>query len=144
MSIRRMTALSLSGVLALAACTSGGGAAHRHRAAAPASSAAASASAAHRRRPAARPTARSRVSWNNYQQPRWAKNDEPNIKKTVEAGGGTYIDADANLSNEQQLTDIDNLIAQGAKVLILLAQDTKAVLPGDPEGQGCGHPGHRL
>ena len=53
------------------------------------------------------------VSWNNYQQPRWAKNDQPNIKTTVEAAGGTYIDADANLSNEQQLTDIDTLIAQG-------------------------------
>ena len=38
------------------------------------------------------------VSWNNFQQPRWAAHDQPNIKKTVEAGGGTYIDADANLS----------------------------------------------
>ena len=56
------------------------------------------------------------VSWNNYQQPPWAKNDQPNIKKTVEDGGGTYIDADANLNNEQQLTDINNLIGQGAKV----------------------------
>src|SRR5436189_2893468 len=70
------------------------------------------------------------VSWNNFQQPRWAAHDQPNIKKTVEAGGGTYIDADANLSNEQQLTDIDTLISKGAKVLILLAQDNKAVLPG--------------
>ena len=84
------------------------------------------------------------MSWNNYQQPRWAKNDQPNIKSTVEAAGGTYIDADANLSNEQQLTDIDTLISKGANVLILLAQDTKAVLPGPPEGQGCRDPGHRL
>ena len=37
------------------------------------------------------------VSWNNFQQPRWAAHDQPNIQKTVEAGGGTYIDADANL-----------------------------------------------
>lgn len=69
------------------------------------------------------------VSWNNFQQPRWAAADQPNIKDTVEAGGGTYIDADANLSNEQQLTDVDNLIAQGANVLILLAQDQNAILP---------------
>ena len=78
------------------------------------------------------------VSWNNYQQPRWAKNDQPNIKKTVEDGGGKYIDADANLSNEQQLTDINNLIGQGAKVLILLGQDTKAVLPGVQAAKDAG------
>ena len=46
------------------------------------------------------------VSWNNFQQPRWAAHDQPNIKKTVEDAGGTYIDKDANLSNEQQLTDV--------------------------------------
>jgi D-xylose transport system substrate-binding protein len=69
------------------------------------------------------------VSWNNFQQPRWAAYDQPGIKDTVEAGGGTYIDADANLSNEQQNTDVDTLISRGADVLILLAQDTTAILP---------------
>ncbi|MGH2380081.1 MAG: hypothetical protein ACRDG7_02540, partial [Candidatus Limnocylindria bacterium] len=44
------------------------------------------------------------VSWNNFQQPRWAAKDKPNIQETVEAGGGTYIDADANLDTVQQLT----------------------------------------
>jgi len=80
------------------------------------------------------------VSWNNFQQPRWAAHDKPNIQKTVEAGGGTYIDADANLVNEQQLTDIDTLISKGAKVLILLAQDNKAVLPGLKKAQDAGIP----
>ncbi|MEW5990999.1 MAG: substrate-binding domain-containing protein [Chloroflexota bacterium] len=69
------------------------------------------------------------VSWNNFQQPRWAAHDEPNLKKTVEDGGGKYISADANLSAEQQLTDVDTLISNGADVLILLAQDNKAILP---------------
>jgi D-xylose transport system substrate-binding protein len=69
------------------------------------------------------------VSWNNFQQPRWAAHDQPNIKKTVESAGGKYIDADANLSSEQQLTDVNTLISKGAKVLILLAQDNKAILP---------------
>ena len=69
------------------------------------------------------------MSWNNFQQPRWAAHDEPGIKKTVEAGGGTYISADANLSSEQQLTDINTMISKGAKVLIVLAQDNKAILP---------------
>ena len=80
------------------------------------------------------------VSWNNFQQPRWAAADKPNIQKTVEDAGGTYIDADANLSNEQQLTDIDSLINQGAKVLILLAQDTEAVLPGVQKAHDAGIP----
>src|SRR6266704_3643598 len=41
------------------------------------------------------------VSWNNFQQPRWAAHDKPNLKKVIEAGGGTYIRADANLVSEQ-------------------------------------------
>jgi D-xylose transport system substrate-binding protein len=69
------------------------------------------------------------VSWNNFQQPRWAAHDEPGIKDTVTAGGGSYISADANLSAEQQLTDITTMISKGAKVLIVLAQDNKAILP---------------
>ncbi len=80
------------------------------------------------------------VSWNNFQQPRWAAHDKPNIQKTVEAGGGTYIDADANLSNEQQLTDVDTLISKGAKVLILLAQDNKAILPALAKAKDAGIP----
>ena len=50
------------------------------------------------------------VSWNNYQQPRWAKADEPAMKAAIEAAGGKYIRADANLKMEQQLTDIDSMI----------------------------------
>src|SRR5205823_1833713 len=50
------------------------------------------------------------VSWNNFQQPRWAAHDKPNIQQTVEKAGGKYIDKDANLSNEQQATDIDTMI----------------------------------
>jgi D-xylose transport system substrate-binding protein len=69
------------------------------------------------------------VSWNNYTQERWAKADEPNIQKAVSAGGGSYIRTDARDNSEQQLTDIDNLIAQGAKVLIILAKDAEAIKP---------------
>lgn len=80
------------------------------------------------------------VSWNNFQQPRWAAHDKPSIQQTVEAAGGTYIDADANLSNEQQATDIDTMISKGAKVLIVLAQDTKAVLPSIQKAKDAGIP----
>jgi len=80
------------------------------------------------------------VSWNNFQQPRWAAHDKPSIKGTVEAAGGTYIDADANLSSEQQATDIDTMISKGAKVLILLAQDPKLILPEVAKAKAAGIP----
>jgi D-xylose transport system substrate-binding protein len=80
------------------------------------------------------------VSWNNFQQPRWAAHDQPGIQETVEAAGGTYIDADANLSNEQQNTDVDTLISRGADVLVLLAQDTTAILPAVQRAKQAGIP----
>ncbi|MEO8422920.1 MAG: substrate-binding domain-containing protein [Actinomycetota bacterium] len=69
------------------------------------------------------------VSWNNYNEERWAKWDEPAIKDALEAGGASYISADAGSSAEQQLTDVENLISQGADALIILAQDGEAILP---------------
>ena len=129
MSIRRMTALTLGAALVLAACTSGGGAATTAPSAPAASEPAPSQAAC-----------TVGVSWNNFQQPRWAATDQPNIKKTVEDGGGTFIEADANLSNEQQLTDVDTLISQGANVLILLAQDQNAILPAVAKAKDEGIP----
>ena len=130
-SIRRTTAF-LSVVFVLAACTSGGGTSAAPSTAAsqpPAASAPASAAAC-----------TVGVSWNNFQQPRWAAHDEPNLRDTVEAGGGKYISADANLSSEQQLTDVDTLISQGANVLVLLAQDNKAILPALQKAKDAGVP----
>jgi D-xylose transport system substrate-binding protein len=69
------------------------------------------------------------VSWNNFNEPRWAAFDKPAIVAAVEAAGGTYIETDAASSAEQQLTDVENLISQGADALIILAQDGTAILP---------------
>jgi D-xylose transport system substrate-binding protein len=69
------------------------------------------------------------VSWNNYQEERWAKSDEPAIKQALQAAGAKYISTDAGSSAEKQLTDVENLISQGAKALIILAQDGEAILP---------------
>jgi D-xylose transport system substrate-binding protein len=80
------------------------------------------------------------VSWNNFQQPRWAAHDEPGIRDTVEAGGGTYISADANLSTEQQLTDVTTMLSQGANVLIILAQDTTVIGPAVQAAKDAGVP----
>ena len=68
------------------------------------------------------------VSWNNFQEERW-KTDEAAIKAALDAAGAKYISADAQSSAEKQLTDIENLISQGANVLIVLAQDSDAVSP---------------
>ncbi len=68
------------------------------------------------------------VSWNNYQEERWAKWDEPAIKKALEAAGATYVSNDAKSSAETQATNVENLITQSkAKVLIILAQDGTAI-----------------
>ena len=69
------------------------------------------------------------VSWNNYQEERWGKWDEPAIKAAVEAGGGTYISNDAKSSDETQASNMENLISQGANVLIVLAQTGTAAIP---------------
>jgi len=67
------------------------------------------------------------VSWNNYTEERWAKWDEPAIKAALAAGGAEYLSNDAKSSAATQATNIDQLISQGAKVLIILAQDGTAI-----------------
>jgi D-xylose transport system substrate-binding protein len=69
------------------------------------------------------------VSWNNFQEERWALRDEPAIKAVLDAAGAEYISTDAASSAEKQLTDVEQLINQGAEVMIILAQDTDAILP---------------
>jgi len=68
------------------------------------------------------------VSWSNFQEERWKK-DEAAIKGALEAAGAKYISADAQGSNEKQLADVEALIAKGAKALIILAQDADAIGP---------------
>jgi D-xylose transport system substrate-binding protein len=69
------------------------------------------------------------VSWNNYNEERWARWDEPAIQAALTAAGASYISSDAGSSAEQQLADVENLISQGADALIILAQDGTAILP---------------
>jgi D-xylose transport system substrate-binding protein len=69
------------------------------------------------------------VSWNNYNEERWAKSDEPAIQAALEAAGVQYISTDAGSSAEQQIADVEQLISQGADALIILAQDGTAILP---------------
>ncbi len=68
------------------------------------------------------------VSWSNFQEERW-KTDEAAIKSALDEAGATYISADAQSSSSKQLSDVESLISQGADVLIILAQDSQAIIP---------------
>jgi len=69
------------------------------------------------------------VSWNNFQEERWALRDEPAIKAVLDAAGAQYISTDAASSAEKQASDVEQLITQGADAIIILAQDNEAILP---------------
>jgi D-xylose transport system substrate-binding protein len=107
MIIRKLAVLTAAAAMGFAACSSTGGT--------PAASTAAAKGCT------------VGVSWNNYQEERWAKWDEPAIKAGLAAAGAKYISNDAKSSAETQATNVTNLISQGAKVLIILAQDGTAV-----------------
>jgi D-xylose transport system substrate-binding protein len=117
---KRLGAVAIAAMFAFAACSGGGGATTAPGTGGTATTAPGSQAAG---------GCLVGVSWNNYTQERWAKADEPNIKASVEAGGGSYTRTDAKDNSEQQLADVDNLIAQGAKVLIILAKDAEAIKP---------------
>jgi len=69
------------------------------------------------------------VSWNNFQEERWALRDEPAIKAVLDEAGAQYISTDAASSAEKQVSDVEQLITQGADAVIILAQDNEAILP---------------
>ena len=79
------------------------------------------------------------VSWSNFQEERWKK-DEAAIKAALEKAGAKYISADAAGSNEKQLADIESLITKGANALIVLAYDADAVLPAVAKAKAKGIP----
>jgi len=68
------------------------------------------------------------VSWSNFQEERW-KTDEAAMKAAIEANGDTYVSTDAQSSASKQLSDVESLMAQGVNALIVLAQDTQAIIP---------------
>jgi D-xylose transport system substrate-binding protein len=121
---RRFAATLGSLALVLAACTGDGGDSSEPAASEPATSDAPASESA-----AAAGDCVVGVSWNNYQEERWALRDEPAIQAALDEVGAEYISADAGSSEEQQATDVENLLSQGANVIIILAQNTETILP---------------
>ena len=117
MGIRRLAGLAGIAAVLTAACSGVG---------APAGSPAASAAASGG---ATAADCKVGVSWNNFKEERWAKWDEPAIKEVVEGAGGSYVGVDAGSSAEKQATDVEQLITDGANVIIILAQDGTAIQP---------------
>ncbi|MEE4120374.1 MAG: D-xylose ABC transporter substrate-binding protein [Paracoccaceae bacterium] len=68
------------------------------------------------------------VSWSNFQEERW-KRDEGAIRAALDEAGAEYVSTDAQSSSAKQLSDVESLIAQGVDALIILAQDTQAIIP---------------
>lgn len=79
------------------------------------------------------------VSWSNLQEERW-KTDEAAMRAAIDANGDRYIGADAQASATKQLADIEDLIASGADVLIILAVDTAALGPAIEKATANGIP----
>jgi D-xylose transport system substrate-binding protein len=80
------------------------------------------------------------VSWNNYQEERWAKWDEPAIKAALDKETCKYISNDAHSSSDAQASNVDALISQGATALIILAQDGTAIKPAVKKALDAGVP----
>lgn len=79
------------------------------------------------------------VSWRHFQEERW-KIDEAGIQSALEAAGLAYIGADAQADPQKQLTDIEGLIARGVDVLIILPQDSSAIMPAFEQAKAEGIP----
>jgi D-xylose transport system substrate-binding protein len=68
------------------------------------------------------------VSWRYFQDERW-KIDEAAMKTVFDKAGISYVGIDAQGDPQKQAADIESLIARGVKVLIIVAQDAKAIIP---------------
>lgn len=79
------------------------------------------------------------VSWRHFQEERW-RIDEAGMLDALEGTGWEYISADAQADPQKQITDIEGLIASGADVLIILPQDSFAIVPAIQQANAAGIP----
>ncbi len=74
------------------------------------------------------------VSWRYFQDERW-KIDEAAMKTVFDKAGVSYVGIDAQGDPQKQAADIESLIARGVKVLIIVAQDARAIIPAIDEAK---------
>jgi D-xylose transport system substrate-binding protein len=79
------------------------------------------------------------VSWRHFQEERW-RIDEAGIKSVLGPAGYTYVSADAQGDPQKQMTDVDSLLSSKCDAAIILAQDSKAILPAIAQAKAAGVP----
>jgi len=79
------------------------------------------------------------VSWRHFQEERW-RIDEAGIKEALEGSGYTYVSADAQGDPQKQPGDVEGLISSGCAALIVLAQDSLAIVPAIEAAKAAGIP----
>lgn len=79
------------------------------------------------------------VSWRHFQEERW-RIDEAGIKSVLEPAGYTYVSADAQGDPQKQMTDVDSLLSTKCDAAIILAQDSKAIIPAVAQAKAAGVP----
>ena len=79
------------------------------------------------------------VSWRHFQEERW-RIDEAGIKEALAGSPYTYVSADAQGDPQKQPSDIEGLIAGGCAALIVLAQDSLAIVPAIEAAKAAGIP----
>ena len=79
------------------------------------------------------------VSWRHFQEERW-RIDEAGIKSVLEPAGYTYVSADAQSDPQKQLTDVESLLSSTCDAAIILAQDSKAIMPAVAGSKAAGDP----
>jgi D-xylose transport system substrate-binding protein len=76
------------------------------------------------------------VSWRHFQEERW-RVDEAGMKSVLDPAGYTYVSADAQGDPQKQMTDVDSLLASKCDALIIVAQDSKAIMPAVAEAKAA-------
>ena len=79
------------------------------------------------------------VSWRHFQEERW-RIDEAGIKSVLEPAGYTYVSADAQPDPQKQLTGVESLLSSTCDAAIILAQDSKAIMPAVAGAKAAGVP----
>ncbi len=79
------------------------------------------------------------VAWGDFQEARW-RWDATAMRSIIEREGNKYIPTNAGGSAEQQLRDIEKLVADGVDALIIQPVDKEAIGPGIDRAAAAGIP----
>lgn len=59
------------------------------------------------------------------------------MKSVLDPAGYTYVSADAQGDPQKQMTDVDSLLASKCDALIIVAQDSRAIMPAVAEAKAA-------